>query len=487
MNDSKKKKILQIAIIAVVIIAVIGVVVWRNSYGRRERVKVFLIKSAPTLGDSDIWHIEEYSENSSTSWRVRKYKTSGVIKSSQPLFALKGMYEPREGDPFSFVIYHFETIREMSSGVPFEIDFDTASDSPNRTKLSFPIPKFYTARDLKELCSKGIVVQDDDILPGSFMKSQDLGKFAEQLDLQFKVLEKEISRIEALLKTDPADIPFDEKEETLRRIANEERDIRGRLALLTVANRICRNEAALNDYAARSLQHMVKFQSMLTRLGEFKRGIHVPKRAVSFATPTEAAGGAQNAATAPATAAPAAATPAADAQQTASEVQQSASSAPERAKTQEPEKALPAMVPAADARTLAWAKLHRPDLYDRYTKYYEACGKKQKYELMEDAILKYNEVCQQIIAEKTEYYSNPVKQKDLSPEMLEFAESEFPEYHQEYRSAKTSIRNRRIIYNKALNDRAPKGRLDQHQAKINEAIVRFNDARQKIINAYQKK
>ncbi len=83
--------------------------------------------------------------------------------------------------------------------------------------------------------------------------------------------------------------------------------------------------------------------------------------------------------------------------------------------------------------------------------------------------------------------SNPIKQKDLDHEMEEFAEENCSESFEAYTKAKRSIRNRRIIYNKAKNDGATQARLNQLLNEINEAILKFNDARQQIINIYNSK
>lgn len=472
----KTKNLLPICVIAFIFIAIFGAIIWRNMYGRRERVRVYLRNAVPNLSKSDIWDIDQYTENRTTKWRVRKFKTSGVIKGNQTLFSLKGMYEPRQGDPLSLIIYNFETLKEMASGVPFEVNFDSESNTAQYTKVSFPIPQFYTAQDLKELSTKGAVVVDGEIMEESLPLFKDIRQFAVQLDLQLKEFDKDFAQFERFFSDDFSSLSRNEKKNQITQIKN---DIYGRLALLTVITRFCRTDAALKDYAAKSLQHSVKYHSMLSRVSELEKLI--PSREnirIGVDSPNSSpANSASKNPTQPGS------NQATHEQRPVSETKELIPVRP----VVEPEKLLPAMMPKADARIENWAKLHRPDLYDRYTSCLAECEKKQSFELKASAILKYNEVYKYLISEKQSYDANPVKNKDLEPEIIEFAETECPEYHRKYLKAKRSIRNRRILYNKARSDGVPQGRLDQLQAEINGAIVSFNDARQHILNLYQKK
>ena len=473
MNDTKRNLLL-IVVLAIVVFAMIGGIIWRNAYGRRERVRVFLMNATPNLGKPELWEIEQYSEDRTTEWRVRKFKTSGVIKCNQTLYSLKHMYEQRKGEPLSFTIYHFVTLKEMSEGVSFEVDFDTESSFARHTNISFPIPKFYTVKDLKDLCRSGVVVVDDDIMVESLPQSKDIANFIVQLTAQLRIFENEFVELERFLSGD--DDTFDTPgDELLRQATQKERDINARLAILTVINKVCKDNPALHVYSVKSLEYLVKYQSLLSRLTEFKTSIPArrSRRPSVAVAPTVTKDEREQ---------PQRADDQITPQPPPSNVRLTVSpAAPPR-----PRK-LPTMMPTADLRTVEWAKLHRPELFARYEACLQECDKKQDHDLAAAAILKYNDTYRQLISEKREYDANPVKKKDLDPEVLEFAESECPEYHQEYLKAKRSIRNRRIIYNKARNDGASKERLNQLQSEINGAIVKFNDARQHIINSQQTK
>lgn len=485
INNTKKKILLQICAFAFILIAIIGVVVWRNIYGRRERVRVLLINGIPNLSKSEIWDIDQYSENKTTKWRVRKFKSSGVIKSHQPLFSLNGMYEPHQDDPISITIYNFETLKEMTSGIPFEIYFDNKSNSAQNIKTSFKIPKFYTTQDLNELCTKGVVVIDGEIMDGSFQQPENTEKFITQLDLQQKKLEKELSLLENIFCDDFSSLSRKEKK---NQITQAKRDIYGRLALLTVISRICRSNVVLKDYSAKSLQYSAKYHSILSHINELEKSI--PTRGNSKKETSLYLDGiaksqinSSSLSVSQNLQEPEQATQPPLATRTTPHGEKITSVHP----VIEPEKLLPTMMPKVDTRTESWAKLHRPDLYNRYVSSLTECEKRQSFELMSDAILKYNAVCKQLIAEKQSYDANPVKNEDLSPEILEFAKTKYPEYYRKYLKSRKNIRNRRILYNKARNDGASQNRLDQLQAEINSAIVSFNAARQHIMNLHTKK
>lgn len=474
MNDTKKRNLLLACILVSIIVVLFGVIVWRNAYGRRERVRVFLIKFAPHLSKPELWEIEEYKEKRTTQWRVRRFEASGVIKRKQPLYAMGTLFEPRVGEPLAITIYRFKTLKEMASGVSFEVAFDSDSDSAQRTTTSIEIPKFYTAQDLKDLCGSGIVVTDDEILPESLQQSKDIEKFAVQLDLQLILLEKELIRLEQFFVGGFSSYSGDAK---LRQIEQKKKEMNDRLALLTVSKIICRDNPALKDYNPKILRCLIKYQSLLARIGELEK---ITRDSIQRRTPLESNTAASQGSPRP----DERITPAPSANSGAAAERAPILLRPEA----QPEKLLPAMMPPADARTTAWARIHRPELFDKYTACLAECSKKQNsFRMKADAILKYNAVYRQLVDEKRSYDANPVKGGDLEPEMLEFAEAECPEYHRAYVKARRSIRNRRILYNKARKDGAPQGRIDQLQADINGAIVSFNDARQHIINRYNKK
>ena len=151
------------------------------------------------------------------------------------------------------------------------------------------------------------------------------------------------------------------------------------------------------------------------------------------------------------------------------------------------DKELPAMKPMLDSRTLGWAKIHRGNLHAKYLECLEQHNKAKTYNRKAELILQYNRLYEQILAEKQISDSNPVKQKNLDREMEDFAEENCTEYFEAYTKAKRSIRNKKIMYNKAKSDGATHARLNQLQNEINEAILKFNDARQQIINIYNSK
>ncbi len=153
----------------------------------------------------------------------------------------------------------------------------------------------------------------------------------------------------------------------------------------------------------------------------------------------------------------------------------------------QPDKELPAMKPMLDSRTLEWAKIHRGSLHAKYLECLEQHNKAKTYNRKAELILQYNRLYEQILTEKQISDSNPVKQKNLDREMEDFAEENCTEYFEAYTKAKRSIRNKKIIYNKAKSDGATHARLNQLQNEINEAILKFNDARQQIINIYNSK
>ncbi len=150
----------------------------------------------------------------------------------------------------------------------------------------------------------------------------------------------------------------------------------------------------------------------------------------------------------------------------------------------QPEKTLPAMKPSVEVQTLSWLKLHRQELFQKYVEAQKRCQTAKKYEHKYDAILYYNEIVDQIKTDKQTYDAMPVKAKDLDDNILSKVEQEHPELYETYKKTKRSIRNRRIIFNKAKKDGAMQTKLNQLQGEINEVIFKFNDIRQEIINIY---
>ena len=150
-------------------------------------------------------------------------------------------------------------------------------------------------------------------------------------------------------------------------------------------------------------------------------------------------------------------------------------------------KTLPEMKPALDSETLAWVKVNKTGSYTEYLKLREQCSNVRDYQKKVDLIMQYNRVYDQIVSAKRTGGSKLIRQKNISSEMEDFAEENLPEQFEAYSKAKKTIRSKSMMLNKAKRDGASQARLDQLQDEINEATKEFNNARKKIIKAYNSK
>lgn len=141
-----------------------------------------------------------------------------------------------------------------------------------------------------------------------------------------------------------------------------------------------------------------------------------------------------------------------------------------------------------DAEAAEWCKLNSAELYEQYEAARNAAQKNDRTQTQRiEAINECNAICRTLREKYGKYIDDPQPAKNLDEDTLEFAEEYFPDLFEEYSSAKRTISTNSLYLLRAKETKASQAEIDRYQTRINDATIRFNSARQRILLEYNRR